>query len=188
MEYQNVTCINFVPRSFENSYLYITWDLKCQSTIEETGDDQKAVIYLSPMCLNRMGVLHQIAHVIGLKHEHNRYDRDNYIALNWDNFNEEDWAMFAKHSKSSDDHHSELPYDYNSVTHFEPKVASKNGYPTITAKQRQIEMKSKGLSSIDILKINTLYKCSWQLMGSKKTSFAKAASKPQAKESLTKSK
>lgn len=51
-----------------------------------------------------------------------------------------------------------VPYDYSSITHFGPKVYSTNGQDTITPKQIGVVIgEAKGLSELDIKKINNMY-------------------------------
>lgn len=164
---QNVTCVRFVPQTFEPDYIFITLDLKCESPIGYLTEGGEHILYLSPHCLTPSDVLHQLAHVVGLHHEHNRYDRDYHIEVNWDNINEESWPKFKKMPESYNQF-LDLPYDYNSVTHFNWNSSSKNGLPTVLSKRDYKRNTVDGLSSIDILKMNRMYKCSSYFIGSQR--------------------
>lgn len=53
-----------------------------------------------------------------------------------------------------------IPYDFESVTHYWKRAFSQNGRDTIQPKDASIQIKINGLSRIDKIKINKLYNCS----------------------------
>lgn len=56
----------------------------CNSHVGRQGGRQ--IINLqSPGCINIGTVTHELCHALGLHHEHNRYDRDDYISIEWEN-------------------------------------------------------------------------------------------------------
>lgn len=70
----------------------------------------------------------------------------------------------------------ELPYDYGSIMHYRKYAFTGNGFPTIVPKDRNAAIgQRKGLSKIDIKKINKFYNCSSYTTASTTT---KATAKP----------
>jgi hypothetical protein len=77
-------------------------------------------------------ITHELGHCLGLLHEHQRPDRDNYVIINWYNiltgkeFNFEimDNPLYIEQNYN---------YDYTSIMHYAPYAFSKNGNPTIKA-------------------------------------------------------
>jgi hypothetical protein len=79
---------------------------------------------------------HEMGHVFGLLHEHQRYDRDLYIMLKpgfsgsqYDTIRQKNKYTFLFWSwKKTNSRNFETPYDYNSVMHYETwKFTLKNG-------------------------------------------------------------
>ncbi len=102
-------------------------------------------------------VIHEIGHAIGLLHEHNRYDRDNYVNVHMSNIKQEYKDNFYKRTSN---YYCIGTFDFNSVmmyssyTGFEintsqPSLTRKDG--TTWWGQRQ------GLSTNDRLFPNTFY-------------------------------
>lgn len=72
-------------------------------------------------------VTHEIGHTLGLHHEHQRPDRDQYIHVNEENIEEgaepQFWVQFALPTVG--------PYDFGSIMHYRQYAFSVNGQPTI---------------------------------------------------------
>ena len=99
--------------------------------------------------------------IIGFWHEHSRPDRDNYIRINWNNIPSHFFHMFQKCSSNVCTSLG-LPYDYESIMHFSRTAFAKNrNRPTIERKDNPSKpLGGRLLSSLDVEKIKTLYKCS----------------------------
>lgn len=91
-------------------------------------------------------MLHELGHVVGLPHEHQRADRDEYVDINWDGIPEE-WHGNFKLSTID----FETTYDPYSIM----------GYPSsdfdIKMKDGTLIVPSDFLTELDIKKIEELY-------------------------------
>lgn len=57
----------------------------CWSSVGRTGGPQTINLQLNG-CLSKKGTaLHEIAHALGIFHEQNRYDRDNFVKIRLEN-------------------------------------------------------------------------------------------------------
>ena len=75
------------------------------------------------LTLQKGEIVHQVCHAIGLWHEHQRPDRDQYIELLKVNIPAEELADFKAIPSALVDS-GNLPYDYTSVMHFHGKVTA----------------------------------------------------------------
>ncbi|EFO21417.1 NAS-15 protein [Loa loa] len=159
-EYRLLTCIRFIPkRRFDNDYIHIAPYDGCYSMVGNNGGRQ--TVSLGDGCLKKGIVIHELMHVIGFFHEQNRADRDLYVDILWENVKPALSEQFDKYSATIIDD-LDSPYDYDSVTHYSAVAFSKNGKPTIIPKSISKVSRigqRRGLSSIDIWKINKLYDC-----------------------------
>lgn len=113
--------------------------------------------------LSRLGcvyygiVEHELNHALGFYHEHTRSDRDQYVTINWENI---DPKMQSNFNLQKTNNLNTL-YDYSSVMHYGKTAFSVNGQDTITPiPDPSVKIGQRNeLSAIDILRINTLYKC-----------------------------
>jgi len=167
--------INFTTRGDERN----TKD-GCWSYIGMQGGGQ--VINLDPKsdCLTPETVAHEILHALGIYHEHNRFDRDEYVTINWDNIKEdrENLKNFEK-IKSEDPvlGSKQKPYDFTSIMHYSAYSRSKNGQKTIEIKNchslcgddlKDVGPRNGKMSFGDMWALNKLYICpdvgeSWKL-------------------------
>jgi len=89
-EYHRRTSIEFVPRTTQTDYVeFINNDNDVQSTSRVGRVGGRQEIKMSPT-MNTYTVVHEIGHTLGLWHEHQRSDRDDYLALTQaekDNYN-----------------------------------------------------------------------------------------------------
>ncbi len=78
-------------------------------------------------------VLHEIMHVLGVVHEHQRPDRDNFVTIHFDRLMDNKAQFF---NKSSGVNTVTIgPYDYDSVMHPKAVFYSRDGRVTIEAPQ-----------------------------------------------------
>ncbi len=98
-------------------------------------------------------------HAIGFIHEQSRPDRDRYVTVNWQNIKSGEENNFQKYS-SSFVNTLNTPYDFGSIMHYGTHYWSKNGRPTLVPKQSGVSIgQSNGFSTLDLTRINRLYKC-----------------------------
>jgi hypothetical protein len=114
----------------------------------------------SANCFVSGTIQHELLHVIGFKHEHQRPDRDNYVQINYDNIDPEWHYAFDKQTWGTTAVDLKTSYDYSSIMHFGGNYFSSNGKPTIVPKQSNAPIGSRTkLSPIDISEVRLFYGC-----------------------------
>lgn len=159
------TGVRFVenPKAF-NRIKITGGDVGCASMVGMLGGPQ-------PLDLGRRcgytAALHELGHVLGLSHEHQRYDRDLYIKINVEcmgedaefsnlvNFNKLPMGVFPFYGK----------YDYNSIMHYDEYGLSTGlDCKTITMLHSVEPLPRnfyRGLSEMDVKRIKFMYY--WEL-------------------------
>uniref|UniRef100_A0AB38ZEH9 Metalloendopeptidase n=1 Tax=Oncocephalus sp. TaxID=2944721 RepID=A0AB38ZEH9_9HEMI len=161
------TCIKFKQYEKGNSeqaLVFITRLRGCRATVGYKLSRKRHNLNLHPLgCLGRSGtIIHEMLHVLGLKHEHARPDRDNYVAIMWKNIKDGHQKNFVK---GSDKEFTtfDIPYNYKSVMHYPAVSFSKNGEPTILPLDPTVDIsilgQRKEVTKLDLEKINRMYKC-----------------------------
>uniref|UniRef100_A0A183CM44 Metalloendopeptidase n=1 Tax=Globodera pallida TaxID=36090 RepID=A0A183CM44_GLOPA len=74
-------------------------------------------------CMKRRIVMHELLHILGLHHEHQRRQRSEYIDLNMDNVREGKERNFRV---ENDEQSWGLPYDYDSIMNYRSNQFAKN--------------------------------------------------------------
>ena len=126
----------------------------------------KSIHLQQPECATVSKIMHQIGHAIGLWHEQNRPDRDEYVKIKLENVKEGKEGDFRKRTWDMVDTNG-LQYDYASIMHSPRKKFSKNRKFTIVVTNQEVYEeqcrpnlgKAVKLSDGDITVINRLYEC-----------------------------
>ncbi|MCU0822059.1 MAG: M12 family metallopeptidase [Spirochaetes bacterium] len=100
-------------------------------------------------------IIHELGHCLGLFHEHQRPDRDNYIEINWDKIVPGREFNFYKMDNPLVDE-GLFEYDYSSIMHYPQVSFSLDGSPTIVPKNGH-GIINNGLSETDIQKARLIY-------------------------------
>ncbi|XP_070500970.1 zinc metalloproteinase nas-4-like [Chironomus tepperi] len=161
-QYHKNTCLKFTARrSGQTDYIAIDNSQSgCWSSVGRVGGEQ-IVNLQSPGCVTKTGtVIHELLHAAGFLHEQNREERDQFVSIIDANVRTGYEVNFKKASTGETTGFG-IGYDYGSVMHYSTKAFSKNGQPTIKAKQTTTEQmgQREGFSKKDIEKINKMYKC-----------------------------
>lgn len=101
-------------------------------------------------------ILHELGHVLGFHHEHQRPDRDLYITVLWENMEPGVEDQFQAMGVYDPDF-LDLPYDYDSVLHYKPLTYSVNGLPTIKAKDGRPDFGGAQISAGDACRCRRVY-------------------------------
>ncbi|CAB0002182.1 unnamed protein product [Nesidiocoris tenuis] len=159
-DFAKETCVRFVRRTAEPDYLMITSDSSgCWSSVGKNGGAQQLNLQRSGCVTTKGTVVHELMHALGFLHEQNRWERDDYVTIRYQNIQPGLAYNFEKASRSSTDGLG-INYDYGSVMHYSEYAFSSNQMPTIVAKKSGVRMGQRsGFSPSDIKKIRRLYKC-----------------------------
>ncbi|XP_041945157.1 meprin A subunit beta-like [Alosa sapidissima] len=117
------TCIDFRPKFWNEQHIAIKKEEGCWSYVGKNVRDQE--LSIGSGCDSVATVEHELMHALGFWHEQSRYDRDNYISINWGNIEEGKEHNFKIRTKDTNST-MDTPYDYFSVMHY-PKDAFSNG-------------------------------------------------------------
>jgi len=170
------TCVRFIPRTNQAIYLkvytFVFPRRVCQSTIGMNRGKDANYMYLtvpSPgsreeTCWRQRTILHELLHVVGLFHEHSRYDRDNYVTIHRENIAQGGENQFSLVRQDQSSTYG-LPYDYLSIMHYHKYSGSVNQFfdkITIETKNRYYQNLIGTLpyaSATDWEKVRRIYDC-----------------------------
>lgn len=158
-EWEKYTCLRFKPRTTEVDYIKYVDGSGCSSHVGRIG--RRQYVTLARGCRVNRIVVHELGHAIGFHHEQTRPDRDEYVTILGDNVQDGRLYNFNKQPESRINSYG-VPYDYLSVMHYSGHAFSKNGQPTILAKNtawQNIMGRAPTLSGRDIQQANKMYKC-----------------------------
>ncbi|KAF5294370.1 hypothetical protein FQR65_LT10823 [Abscondita terminalis] len=161
-EYHKRSCIRFRPKE-KNDVDWISLGSTktgCWSSVGRVGGKQDLNLQ-SPGCLGKIGTtIHELLHACGFYHEQNRYDRDAYVEIHWDNIDDGKKGNFKKVGNDTTTVYG-VGYDYGSVMHYSKYAFSSNGNPTITPTNASATIGQRdGFSESDLQKLRTMYNCS----------------------------
>lgn len=97
----------------------------------ETGyRNREQYVWLLPAC-GQAEIAHEIGHATGLEHEHQRCDRDSYVAVQTANI--QSGNLYAFDKICGDGGNDIYYYDYYSIMHYRATAFSSNGQATLVS-------------------------------------------------------
>ncbi|XP_033837344.1 meprin A subunit beta-like [Periophthalmus magnuspinnatus] len=154
------SCIDFKSWNDEKYYISVQKLGGCFSYVGQyfsNGQDLSIGTY----CDSKAIVEHEFLHALGFFHEQSRYDRDEYVTIEFQNIIKRYESNFEKQSEKYSTTHG-VPYDYMSVMHYGPNAFSNGNGSTITTKDpafQDIIGQRLEMSPSDVKELNLLYKC-----------------------------
>ncbi|GFR82772.1 metalloendopeptidase [Elysia marginata] len=107
-------CVRFVPKaSSDQNYIYIVPQDGCHSPVGRHSG--RSLVSIGQGCENKGTVMHELLHTLGFYHEQNRYDRDTYVDIHYNNVPSERQDDFAKLTVQQTSTLN-TPYDYGYVS------------------------------------------------------------------------
>lgn len=151
-ELESIANIQFIENDeySDNCYIISKGDSNWSTVGYSDNDDNFYSIYTT----SKITILHELLHCLGLDHEHQRYDRDLYVDILWDNIYAEYLDEFYKIEHGLINI-KKFSYDYQSIMHYGNYTFSKNNGMTIDSYNNEIGTWS--ISEIDKQKLIYLY-------------------------------
>lgn len=121
-EWESVANVDFIPRSGHPNYLHIRNSDQNSSAIGMQGGQQVVNIF---NWNKRFIIAHELGHALGLWHEHTRVDRDEYVAINTTNIQQNYQNQFTLnpsagvYPKQAYGLSDSMTYDFDSVMHYD---------------------------------------------------------------------
>ena len=155
------SCIRFKERELEGDFIVIKRGEGCYSSVGKKGGPQ--TVSLGAGCDSLGIVLHELMHVVGFYHLHQRPDRDRFLKIHWENINPAFINNFKLLSPSLY-RISGGSFDYASIMMYGPTSFSRDrNRVTMTPTRSGVRLVDPaykyGLSQQDIQSINQLYRC-----------------------------
>lgn len=163
-EINSLNCVRFAPKRPEDEGKILLVEetepvtgKSCAATAGTTAVQPR--VFLSSIC-TKGKILHELMHVLGFAHEHQRPDRDSYVSINCENIIENVTQDFRK-LKEGITNVFDQPYDFYSIMHYRIDHFTKNGKPTITPLVADVDISKIGimesLSERDVFKVKQMY-------------------------------
>jgi len=120
--------IKFIPRTTEVEYVYFTGKTNAGNNTSHIGfkKGKRTDINITAFWWRDLEWMpaHELGHVLGFFHEHQRWDRNQFITVHYENIkpgraSDYDWIARTNWLVTS------LPYDYKSIMHYRVCWASK---------------------------------------------------------------
>ncbi|CAL1535619.1 unnamed protein product [Lymnaea stagnalis] len=157
------TCIQFVQRTTQATYIEVTAGTGCHSIVGYNNHGKQEVS-IGSGCEAKGIIMHELIHSLGFWHEHNRVDRDSYINIDLHNVqtsSQHDFTITTTAKATT----LNTAYDFNSIMHYSPYTFAVDKLkPVITPKPGKAPVNARlgqriNLSPTDVLKIQRLYGC-----------------------------
>uniref|UniRef100_A0A0N4ZBZ7 Metalloendopeptidase n=1 Tax=Parastrongyloides trichosuri TaxID=131310 RepID=A0A0N4ZBZ7_PARTI len=148
---EKVSCFKFKQRSLEIDYLTILPLDGCYSYVGRIGGAQD--LSLSRGCMYEFIIIHELLHAIGFEHEHQRFDRDNFIQIVYKNIEPSQYHNFDKvniHEVTTFNY----KYDLKSIMHYDETAFGKVNHITKKKLVTMIPL-DKSISLDDNLKLSS---------------------------------
>jgi hypothetical protein len=152
-------CVQIVPWQGEADYVEVEHYSGCSSYIGRIGGKQR--LSLVDGCLFDQGTtMHEFLHAFGFYHEQTRYDRDDWVAINWSNIEPGKEDNFEMKTTSEIDLLG-TPYDYGSCMHYDAYAfAIDDSIPTIIPHDPNAVIGNRvTMSALDIERVQIFYGC-----------------------------
>uniref|UniRef100_A0A0N4ZAB5 Metalloendopeptidase n=1 Tax=Parastrongyloides trichosuri TaxID=131310 RepID=A0A0N4ZAB5_PARTI len=120
------TCLefnNYSETPSHNAQLKFIRTNSCSSLVgKNINSSFNTDIWLSEACESDFGVIaHETAHALGLRHEHQRFDRDEYIIINSSRIPDEYKNDIIQIDNDTEYATYNITYDYGSIMHYPSK-------------------------------------------------------------------
>jgi len=149
---QFIALASQTSNQFKDRVLFAPTELSvCYSAVGRQGGEQNILLSEG---FTRGKVIHEIGHIVGLYHEQSRKDRDNYVTIHLENVIPKMESNFQQMLSDGDEIGD---YDYGSIMHYSSTEFTKNGQPTIVAKNGAPIGQRDGLSKGDIDAVKAIY-------------------------------
>ncbi|GIY60157.1 astacin-like metalloendopeptidase [Caerostris darwini] len=156
---KDIRVIRYRPRIplLDKDYVMFFNGTGCYSNLGKVGGQQPISLRANG-CLTQGTILHEMAHTVGIIHEHDRPDRDKYIKILPQNIPQEWLPQYEK--SSYEDVRILGPYDYYSVMHY-PIPAPHTHLPSFEVLKKNTDLSKIGQrvaqTDTDKQKIRKLY-------------------------------
>ncbi|KAK6753758.1 hypothetical protein RB195_013007 [Necator americanus] len=156
--WQSNTCIKFVESMSAPNKIRVFKGQGCYSYVGRVGGQQD--LSLGKGCESVGTAAHELGHALGFFHTQSRFDRDDAISIIVANIVPSYIDQFDKESSTTNYNYG-MPYDYGSIMQYGARSASRNGKPTMVAKEENYQdtMGSDMVSFYDVSMMNEHYNC-----------------------------
>lgn len=159
MNIWEISGIKFVETNNGPYIIRMEKNVSCyRSSVGYNRDDANYLII--PVWANKKvdkrTISHELGHCLGLRHEHQRIDRDKYINVLWNNIQE----IYKKEFNITDNNllpdWLEYSYDYDSIMHYFAYMQGSvdDNLPVIDFKEHNVNIH---ITELDVLKIRNMY-------------------------------